>query len=140
MIEEPRDRRVVHEEIIHTPDYVEDRVVESYTHIDPTPAERQLATLYRAQQVVWFLIGLLSVLIALRFVLLALGANMAVGFGGMLYNVTQPFVAPFLPLFNDYQAAVQVSNLVAIVVYLLIGWGISRLLELVLAPRTTARY
>jgi hypothetical protein len=53
----------------------------------------------------------------------------------LILALTQPFVAPFLPLFGEQQARVEFSDLVAIAVYLLAGWGISKLLEIMLAPR-----
>ncbi len=110
--------------------------MEQRTHVDPTPTERQLGTLYRAKQIVWLIIGLIVALIGLRFVLLALGANMDTGFGALILGITQPFVAPFLPLFGEQQARIEFGALIAIAVYLLIGWGISRLLEIMLTPRT----
>jgi uncharacterized protein YggT (Ycf19 family) len=136
MQQEPYDRRVVQEEIVQTPYGAEASVVEHRTHIDPTPAERQLGTLYRAKQIVWFITGLIVALVGLRFVLLILGANVDTGFGGLFLSITQPFVAPFLPLFNEQGARFEFSDLIAIAVYLLIGWGISKLLEITMAPRT----
>ena len=136
MAADPHDRRVVQEEIVHSPEGAETRMVETRTHIDPTPAERQLGTLYRAKQVVWFLFGTLVTLIGLRFFLLALGANTSSGFGAFLVRITQPFMAPFLPLFNEQQATIEFSALVAIVVYLLIAWGITKLLDIALRPPT----
>jgi uncharacterized protein YggT (Ycf19 family) len=136
MQQEPYDRRVVQEEIVQTPYGAEASVVEHRTHIDPTPAERKLGTLYRAKQIVWFITGLIVALIGLRFVLLLLGANVDTGFGGLILSITQPLVAPFLPLFNEQGAQFEFSDLIAIAVYLLVGWGISKLLEIMLAPRT----
>ncbi|HEX6289182.1 MAG TPA: hypothetical protein VFZ66_08315 [Herpetosiphonaceae bacterium] len=136
MQQEPYDRRVVQEEIVQTPEGADATRVEQRMHIDPTPAERQLGTLYRAKQVVWFITGLIVALIGLRFLLLLMGANVDTGFGALILGVTQPFVAPFLPLFNEQGARVEFSDLIAIAVYLLIGWGVSKLLEITLAPRT----
>lgn len=136
MQQDPYDRRVVQEEIVQTPYGADATIVEQRTHIEPTPAERQLGTLYRAKQVVWFIVGLIVALIGLRFVLLAAGANVDAGFGALIFNVSQPFVTPFLPLFNEQNARVEFSDLVAIAVYLLLGWGISKLLEITMAPRT----
>lgn len=136
MAQDPYETRVVQEEIVQTPGGVDATKVERRTHIDPSPAERQLGTLYRAKQIVWLIVGLIVALIALRFVLLAVGANMNVGFGGLVLGITQPFVAPFLPLFGEQQAQIEFGDLIAIAVYLLLGWGISKLLEILLAPRT----
>ncbi len=136
MQQDPYERRVVQEEIVQTPYGADASKVERRTHIDPTPAELQLGTLYRAKQIVWLIVGLIVSLIALRFVLLALGANVSAGFGALVVGITQPFVAPFLPLFGEQNAQVEFGALIGIAVYLLLGWGISKLLEIMLAPRT----
>ncbi len=136
MQQDPNERRVVQEEIVQTPYGTNASVVEHRTHIDPTPAERQLGSLYRAKQIVWFITGVIVSLIALRFVLLALGANVTSGFGALIVGLTQLFVAPFLPLFGEQQAQVEFGALIGIAVYLLLGWGISKLLEIVMTPRT----
>lgn len=141
MQQDPYERRVIQEEIVQTPQGADATVIEQRTHIDPTPAERQLGTLYRAKQIVWFIVGLIVALIALRFVLLILGANVDAGFGSLILTLTQPFVAPFLPLFGEQQSRTEFGDLIAIAVYLLVGWGISKILEITLAPRTPpARY
>ncbi len=139
MQQDPYERRVVQEEIVQTPYGADSAVVERRTHVEPTPAERQLGTLFRAKQIVWLIVGLIASLIALRFVLLALGANVSAGFGALVVGITQPFVAPFLQLFGEQNAQVEFGALIGIAVYLLLGWGISKLLEILLQP-TTPRY
>ena len=136
MQSDPYERRIVQEEVVQTPRGADASVVEQRVRIDPSPAERQLGSLYRAQYIVWFLIDLLAALIALRFVLLLLGADTSTGFGKLILSITQPFVAPFLPLFAAQGGRFEFGNLVAIVVYLLVGWGVNKLLTITLAPRT----
>jgi len=138
---DPNERRIVQEEIVQTPQGADARVVEQRVHIDATPAERQIAKLIRAKQIVWFVVGLIIALVLLRFVLLILGANMETGFGGFMLTITQPLVAPFLPLFGEQQSRYEFADLIAVAVFLLIGWGISKLLEITMMPRTPpARY
>ena len=82
------------------------------------------------QRVVWFIAGLISVIIALRFVLLLLGANRGAGFTDFIYSLSAPFVAPFVGIFGEpaYGTSVfEVSSLLAIAIYLLIAWGIAKL-------------
>lgn len=86
-----------------------------------------------AQRVVWFIIGLINVIIALRFVLLLLGANRGAGFTDFIYSISAPFVAPFVGIFGEPvygQSVFEVSSILAIVIYTLIGWGIVKLLTL----------
>lgn len=82
------------------------------------------------QRVVWFIAGLISVIIALRFVLLLLGANRGAGFTDFVYSLSAPFVAPFVGIFGEpaYGTSVfEVSSLLAIAIYLLVAWGIAKL-------------
>ena len=86
-------------------------------------------------RVVWYLAGMLLVVLGLRFVLTLLGANTTNGFANFIYSTSHPFVTPFFSLFNypDYTYGTshfEVYTLVAIVVYSLIAWGIAKLVTL----------
>ena len=50
-------------------------------------------------QIVYYLAGVLSLLIGIRFILFLLGAN-NVGIVSFIYNLTQPFVTPFYGIFG----------------------------------------
>ena len=86
-----------------------------------------------AQRVVWFVVGVVNVLIAIRFVLLLLGANQSAGFVDFIYGITSVFVAPFVGIFGETtygRFMFEWSSLLAIVVYSLIAWRIVKLLTL----------
>jgi hypothetical protein len=86
--------------------------------------------LFRGTQVVWYLFSLLEILLAFRFVLKLTGANPAAGFTSFIYHTTWPFATPFISVFRTTQVAGAVfewTTLLAMVVYLLIAWGISSL-------------
>lgn len=86
-----------------------------------------------AQRLVWFITGLVVAIIALRFVFLLLGANRDAGFTDFIYSVSAPLVAPFIGIFGEPtygQSVFEISSLLAIVVYLLIGWGIAKLVTI----------
>ncbi|MDQ6772758.1 MAG: YggT family protein [Candidatus Dormibacteraeota bacterium] len=118
---------------------------------DPVPVERTgvpaapiagpvPAYNYRAVQALWFLVGLVDVLLAIRFFLKLLGASTASAFVTFLYGITAPLIAPFQGIFGTPAAGgsiVEPATLVAIVVYSLIGWGIAYLIRLITAPRGT---
>jgi len=82
-------------------------------------------------RVVWFIAGVLLALLALRFIFALLGANPSSGFANFIYTVTYPFVAPFFGLFSyDFTAGVsrfEAFTLVAMAIYSLIAYGISKL-------------
>ena len=143
-MQDPNERRIIQEDVVQTPTGADAAVVENRTRVVPSPAEQQLASLYRIKQVVWFIVGLIVALIALRFVLLALGAVETNGFANFIYSLSRIFVAPFIGIFGPEPAAgesyFELASLIAIPVYLLVGWIISRVLELVMAPRTPPTY
>src|SRR3990172_11211360 len=56
--------------------------------------------IFRAYQLIWFVLGLIEVLLAFRVVLLALGANPQAGFANFIYAVSDPFAIPFRDLFG----------------------------------------
>ena len=86
--------------------------------------------LYRGTQIVWYLLGILEVLLAFRFVLKLLAANSSAGFTSFIYNASYPFAAPFLSVFRAMKIESSVfewTTLLAMLVYWLIAWGIIKL-------------
>jgi len=85
------------------------------------------------QRLVWFIVGVIDALIAIRFILLLLGANQSAGFVDFIYSLTAIFVAPFVGIFGQptYGSFVfEWSSILAIVVYSLIALGIAKLITL----------
>lgn len=85
---------------------------------------------------VWYVVGLIEVLLAFRFVLKLLGANPTSGFVDAIYTITGVLTAPFDNIFGvskpdagDVQSVFEPSILVAAAVYALIGWGIVKLIN-----------
>lgn len=93
----------------------------------------QVSPIVVMQRIVWFVIGLINVIITLRFIFLLLGANQGAGFTDFVYSVSAPLVAPFVGIFGEPvygESVFEISSLLAIVIYTLIGWGIAKLLTL----------
>lgn len=121
-------------------DKQETEIRETTTQVGNTAVDKQTVSqrvqtpgVVVAQRIVWFIVGAISVVIALRFVLLLLGANQQAGFTDFVYTLSGIFVAPFIGIFGQptYGTSVfEVSSLLAIAVYLLIGWGIAKLLTI----------
>jgi len=87
--------------------------------------------LYRGTQVIWYLLGILEVVLAFRFVLKLLGANPGAGFSNFIYALSYPFAAPFLAVFKMTRIEGSIfewTTLLAMLVYWLIAWGIIKLL------------
>jgi hypothetical protein len=86
--------------------------------------------LYRGTQIVWYILGLLEVFLAFRFVLKLLGANAGAGFTSFVYGVTYPFVTPFLSVFRVARVEGSIfewTTLLAMFVYWLVALGIIKL-------------
>ena len=87
-----------------------------------------------AVRIIWYIAGVLLVILGLRFVLSLLGANQSNGFANFIYSVSHPFVAPFFSLFSYKQSFgsshFEIYTLVAVVVYALIAWGLAKLFTL----------
>ena len=87
--------------------------------------------LYRGTQIVWYILGIIEVLLAFRFVLKLMGANPAAGFSAFIYGATYVFAAPFLRVFGLTQVAGSIlewTTLLAMFVYWVLAYGIIRLL------------
>jgi hypothetical protein len=112
------------------------RPVTPVTTTSSTAVYRRRTSNYRAIQAVWWIVGFLDTLIAIRFVLKLFGANPA-PFVRFMYDVTWPLVAPFHGIFNSDQvgrSVLEPESLVAIAIYSLIGWGIVSLIRLMSGP------
>src|ERR1035437_7962848 len=83
-----------------------------------------------SERVVWFVAGVLLVLLGFRFLLSLLGANTTNGFANFIYSTSHPFVSPFFSLFS-YRSYVngvshfEIYTLVAMVFYAVVAWGIA---------------
>jgi YggT family protein len=76
---------------------------------------------------IYLLVGLLEVLLMLRFFLRFSGANTQNTFAQFIYNLSAPFIAPFSTLFISPVAGgganiFDVNTLIAIIIYSLLGW------------------
>jgi YGGT family protein len=102
--------------------------VESVAY-DPYAARRLAA--FRITQLIYWIFALIEGLILIRFALKALGANPSAGFAQFIYGVTYPLVLPFIGLFgNNPQAQgsiLEMSSIVALIVYALAAWLLGKL-------------
>lgn len=87
--------------------------------------------LYKVSQFIWLIFGAIEALIGIRVILLLIGANPASWFAAFVYQVSELFLWPFRnivanPTFGNY--VLEITSLIAMVVYPLIGWAIVRLI------------
>ncbi len=134
-IPEPVDRReVVHED--RAPGYVRRQRV-----IRDASAEREL-TLDRIAQFIWLVFGVIIGLIGLRVLLRLIVANPANTFADFIYDVTGIFLRPFFGLTSTPTTtdgmALEISSLIAMIVYALVAYIIVKLIY-VLFSKSSAR-
>jgi len=90
-------------------------------------------TIFRYNQIIWYVLGFIETLLMFRVILKMLGANQYVGFTSLINALTEPLAAPFSGILGVSSAGASLmewSTLVAAVVYLCIAWGLIYLLEL----------
>jgi len=95
---------------------------------------------FRAAAAVGFIVGVVDILIAARFLGKLFGASAHSAFVNFIYQVSGPLVAPFTGIFGDTGSRTntfETASLVALVVYAVIGWGLVVLVRIVTAPKGT---
>ena len=95
---------------------------------------------FRAAAVVGFIVGVVDILVAARFLGKLFGASAQSAFVSFIYTVSGPLVAPFQGIFGNGGSkanSFETADLVAVAVYAVIGWGLVMLIRIVTAPRGT---
>jgi len=91
--------------------------------------------------VIYIVLSVVDGLIAIRFVLKLLAANPEAGFAQLIYGLTAPFVAPFAGLLGNPAISTgnqfEVTSLVAMAIYALVAWLVTRIVRLVLNRTVT---
>lgn len=95
----------------------------------------------KAKRIVYYVLGVLEVLLAFRLVFKLLGANPWSGFVAFVYSVSGVFLAPFINIFrpgvtrgNMTQAVLEPATVIGMIVYAILAWGIVKLIEIIKAP------
>ena len=106
----------------------------------PQKVYEKKKNIFRFNQIIWFVLGLIEVLLIFRIVLKALGANPFSGFTGFIYALTAPLATPFngiLGVSITGNSLIEWSTVIAAVVYLCVAWGFVYLMDLIypITPR-----
>lgn len=120
----------------------QDQPVDVYRQDPVTPLENQTPqqvytkkkAIFRTYQIIWYILGIIEVLLAFRFALRLLGANPASGFTALIYALSAPFAVPFRGIIRATQfgnSAIEWSTLIAMLVFLVIAYGLVKLFQLV---------
>lgn len=89
--------------------------------------------LYQITRFVWYCFSVIEALLLVRFVFKLFGANPAANFTNFIYTFSGFFVSPFQFVFGSPSVgigAIDMSTLLAIVMYWLLAWAIVSLVVL----------
>ena len=103
---------------------------------DVAPAPRREIRHFKAVNIIYFVAGLLEVLLVFRFLFRLLGANPDSGFVSLIESVTAPLMSPFNLIFPTSVVGGSVFEwpvLLALAVYALIAFGIVQLINVFIA-------
>src|SRR4029077_17458674 len=89
--------------------------------------------IFKTYQVIWYLLGLIEILLAFRVVLKILAANPGNSIVSLIYSISDPLVLPFATIFGvtvTRNNVVEWSTIIAMVIYAVVAFGIIQLLML----------
>jgi uncharacterized membrane protein len=92
--------------------------------------------------IVLTVLGILEILLGLRFVLKLIAANPDSGFSVFIYGITRLFVAPFALLVGTPTAGgsvLEITTLLAMGIYALFFWILMRIIVIIATGRPSAR-
>ncbi len=111
------------------------QVIKKTTKVEEPPAKGEAPqkvyekkkTIFRFNQIIWYILGFIEVLLAFRFILKMLGANTYTGFTSLIYTLTEPVASPFRGIFSlttSGNSTIEWSTIIAAIVYLCVAWGL----------------
>jgi hypothetical protein len=98
--------------------------------------------LAKTEQIIWLIVGVLEGLFGIRLVLKLIAANPEAGFAQLIYGFTAVFLVPFTNLTENPSAGgsvLEVTTLIAMLVYALFAWGVVRILYVIFDPNPEVR-
>lgn len=113
-----------------------EQVVKTTTKVVPPPIKTEhpqrvfekKRTIFRTYQIIWYVLGVVEVLLGFRMTLKALGANPISGFANLIYAVSDPLILPFSGIIrtpaSETSSVFEWSTIIAAIVYALIAYGI----------------
>lgn len=90
--------------------------------------------IFRSYQIIWYILGVIEVLLAFRMALKFLGANAFSGFTNFIYAISGPFAMPFSGILGTTASSNLIfewSTLIAMAVYAVVAYGIVALFQLI---------
>lgn len=134
-------RRVVRDDADRIEEPVVEReerqtVVEDTTPVQTEPVYGEVVPGWAVvvRRIVYYVLGIVEILLAFRFLLKLFAANPSSPFVAFIYGLTAPLVFPFEGVFRGFEtggATFEPGTLLAIAVYAVLAWVIDRLISLI---------
>jgi len=90
--------------------------------------------IFRTNQVVWYILVFIEVLLIFRAGFKAIGADPSSGFVNLIYSMTELMVVPFQGIIRTAvsgNSVIEWASVIAGIVYALIAWGLVYLLQFI---------
>ncbi|MEO8581424.1 MAG: YggT family protein [Patescibacteria group bacterium] len=121
-------------------DVVKETVVTQDDAVKPivvAPVKIEATSFQTIEYLIYFLFGVLEVLLAFRLILKLMGASISSAFVGFIYGVSGIFILPFEGIFRkavtqgiETVAILEPSTVVALIVYAVLAWGVVKLIRI----------
>jgi len=93
-------------------------------------------------KVVYYILGILEVVLAFRFIFKILGANSESTFVSIIYNISGALLAPFSGIFRtsvtkgiENKSVLEPATIIAMIVCALIAYGVVKLIKIYETPK-----
>ncbi|HCQ31396.1 TPA: YggT family protein [Candidatus Collierbacteria bacterium] len=110
---------------------------ESQKPIVIAPVTRQATDTQTIEYFVYFIFGIIEVLLVFRLILKLMGASTLSSFVNFIYAITGVFTLPFQGIFRsavteglETASVMEPSTMVALIVYMIVAWGIVALVRI----------
>lgn len=124
-VSEPTTQQVVRRTQTVTPQIITE---------SPQKAYQTKKTIFRTYQIIWYILGLIEVLLAFRVVLKLLGASTQSGFTNLIYAISNPFALPFAGILGVTGVSRMIfewSTIIAMAVYFVLAYGFIAFFQLI---------
>ena len=111
--------------------------VSTQTPANPTAPQKSYGTkkvIFHAYQIIWYILGVVEVLLAARILLKLISANANSGFASFIYSLSAPFASPFKGVLGVTAAmgsVIEWTSIIAMAVYAVVAVGLVKLFLLI---------
>ena len=98
------------------------------------PGSEQRLHTFKAMKLIWLGLGVIEVILGLRFLFKLIAVNPGNSVVSLLYRITDLFLFPFAGLIGTPASggmSLEISTLIAMIVYALLAWGLVKLVEII---------